>query len=374
MPIAEIITIGTELLLGEIQDTNTQYLARLLRDHGIDLYRTTMVGDNAQRVADTINEALLRADIIITTGGLGPTVDDPTREAVALAFGVETIYVPELWEQIQNRFQRFQRKPTENNRRQAYIPAGGFAVENLVGTAPAFIMEKDQRCVFCLPGVPKEMEYLVHNAVLPYLRTRYHLKGIIKARVLHSIGLGESSIDDLIGDLELQSNPTVGLLAHTGQVDIRITAKAESESEADEMIAICEATIRERIGDSIFGVDEQSIESVIAQMLEEKNLTALCVVDGITGQSIDLRLRQVRCERVRVADSMTIQTDHLRDASIWVRVKMEAIGARHQIDVETSIDGAYHKKNRSFGGPPQLAATWAVNVVFASLYHVVKYQ
>src|SRR5512136_2170133 len=124
MPSAEIITIGTELLLGEIDDTNATHIARELRDAGIDLYRKTTVGDNARRIAQIIQEALQRTDIIITTGGLGPTVDDPTREAVALAVGVEPEFRPELWEQIQNRFQRFGRKPTENNKRQAYVPTG----------------------------------------------------------------------------------------------------------------------------------------------------------------------------------------------------------------------------------------------------------
>ena len=122
MPTAEIITIGTEILLGEILDTNAQYLARALRDAGVDLYRKTTVGDNAQRIAQVIQEALARCEIVITTGGLGPTVDDPTRDAVALAVGVETEFRPELWEQIENRFQRFNRQPTENNKRQAFVP------------------------------------------------------------------------------------------------------------------------------------------------------------------------------------------------------------------------------------------------------------
>src|SRR4030066_332573 len=141
MPSAEIITIGTELLLGEIVDTNSRYLARCLRDAGIDLYRKTTVGDNVKRIAFAIQQALERCDIVITTGGLGPTVDDPTREAVALAVGVKSEFHPELWEQIRTRFTRLGRKPTENNRRQAYIPDGAIAVENPVGTAPIFILE-----------------------------------------------------------------------------------------------------------------------------------------------------------------------------------------------------------------------------------------
>jgi nicotinamide-nucleotide amidase len=233
MPSAEIITIGTEILLGEIVDTNARHLARALRDAGIDLYRKTTVGDNTKRIALAIQQSLERCDIVITTGGLGPTVDDPTREAVALAMGVENEYRPELWEQIQSRFRRFGRQPTENNRRQAYIPQGAIAIENPVGTAPIFIFESGHRVVISLPGVPREMEYLLQNAILPYLHQHYHIQGIIKARVLHTSGAGESQIDDLIGELEELSNPTVGLAAHSGQVDIRITAKADCPESAD---------------------------------------------------------------------------------------------------------------------------------------------
>ena len=193
MPSAEIITIGTEILLGEIVDTNARFLARCLRDIGVDLYRKTSVGDNAKRIAQAVQQALERCDFVITTGGLGPTVDDPTREAIALAMGVSTEFRPELWQQIEERFTRYGRQPTENNKRQAYVPETSIAVENPVGTAPAFIVETGNQAIISLPGVPREMEYLMKNAILPYLRQHYTLKGIIKARVLHTAGAGESS-------------------------------------------------------------------------------------------------------------------------------------------------------------------------------------
>ena len=182
MPSAEIITIGTEILLGDILDTNARFVARALRETGIDLYRKTTVGDNTGRIAQAIQQAMERCDIVLTTGGLGPTVDDPTREAVALAMGVEVEYHPELWEQIKARFQRFGRQPTENNMRQAYIPAGAIPVENPVGTAPSFAIERGHKTIISLPGVPREMEYLLEHTVLPYLRQRYHLTGTIKSR------------------------------------------------------------------------------------------------------------------------------------------------------------------------------------------------
>jgi len=248
MPSCEIIAIGTELLLGEIQDTNTQYLARNLRDVGIDLYRTTMLGDNAERIAQTIQECMGRAEIIITTGGLGPTVDDPTRQAVAMAVGVPLEYREDLWLQIQDRFKRFGRLATENNRRQAYIPQGAQAVENLVGTAPAFIYDTGERVIISLPGVPREMEYLMENVIFPFLKERYGLRGIIKALVLHASGIGESQVDELIGDLETLRNPTVGLLAKGGQIDIRITTKAESLEQANQLLHEYAILIRRRLG------------------------------------------------------------------------------------------------------------------------------
>ena len=286
MPAAEIITIGTEILLGEIIDTNAQFMARKLRDVGIDLYRKTTVGDNSGRICDAIQHALERCDIVITSGGLGPTVDDPTREAVALAMNVELDYRPELWTQIQSRFSRFGRQPTENNKRQAYVPKGAIAIENPVGTAPAFIIETDACAVISLPGVPREMEYLLENAVLPYLSKRFQLSGVIKTRTLHTVGAGESQIDDRIGDLEKLSNPTVGLAAHTGQVDVRITAKAGSEAEADRLIAEVEVEVRKRLGEWIYGADLEILEEIVLQILIRKGWTLAVVEAGLGGELI----------------------------------------------------------------------------------------
>src|SRR5512133_31700 len=164
MPTAELIAIGSALLLGEIVDTNTKYLARQLRDYGVDLYRSTTVGDNLQRITSLMQEALSRADIVITTGGLGPTVDDPTRDAAAQACYTQNEFHPELWEQIKQRFLKRSMNVSENNRKQAMIPAGAVVIENPVGTAPAFIMPISGKVLVCLPGVPREMEYLMQSA------------------------------------------------------------------------------------------------------------------------------------------------------------------------------------------------------------------
>ncbi len=269
---AEVITIGTELLLGEIVDTNSAYITRQLRDIGVNIFYLTTVGDNLNRIAEAIRISLSRADVVITTGGLGPTVDDMTRQAVAMATGHQLEFRPELFEQIKERFQQFGAKMSENNRVQAFIPTGSIPVYNRLGTAPCFIVETEQGAVISLPGVPREMKDILAQSVIPYLRERMGGKGIIKARVLRTAGIGESQIDVQIGDLETWSNPTVGLAAHTGQTDIRITARADTEAEADELIAKAETIIRERLGAYIFGVDKDRLEDVFIRLLNECNL------------------------------------------------------------------------------------------------------
>ncbi len=282
MPNLEIITIGTELLLGEIADTNSTYIARTLRDYGIDIYRITTIGDNPGRISSTIKEALRRANIIITTGGLGPTVDDPTRQAIADATGRKLIYVKELWDDIVERFKHYGRMPTENNRRQAYIPRGAVPIHNPVGTAPCFIVEIDSSYVIALPGVPHEMANVLHQSIIPYLKQVFLLESqIIKATVLHAASIGESVVDSLIGDLERYTNPTVGLLAHPGQVDIRVTVKANSTVEAEKLSKPVIDIIKERLGKNIYGTNEDTLESVICDFLKKNNLKVTIIEHGL---------------------------------------------------------------------------------------------
>jgi nicotinamide-nucleotide amidase len=286
---AEIITIGTELLLGEIVDTNATHIARQLRTVGLNLYYKTTVGDNEARSAEVINRALERAAVVITTGGLGPTVDDMTREAVAQATGRPLEFRPTLLEQIEARFKRWGARMSENNRRQAFVPQDAIPIENPVGTAPCFIVETERGVVISLPGVPREMEYLLEHEVLPYLRRKFDLRAIIKARVLRTAGMGESHIDAALGDLLTAANPTVGLAAHAGQTDVRITAKAESEAEADRLIAPIEAEVRGRLGVAIYGTGKETVEEVLSRHLAEAGLT-LAVAESGTGGLLTSRL------------------------------------------------------------------------------------
>jgi nicotinamide-nucleotide amidase len=372
MPSAEIITIGTEILLGEIVDTNAHFLARCLRDIGVDLYRKTSVGDNAKRIAQAVQQALDRCDIVITTGGLGPTVDDPTREAVALAMGVATEFRPDLWEQIQERFTRYGRQPTENNKRQAYVPQGSIAIENPVGTAPAFIVEAGKKAIISLPGVPREMEYLMKNAVLPYLRQHYTLKGIIKARVLHTAGAGESQIDDHIDDLERFSNPTVGLAAHSGQVDVRITAKAASEVEADAMIREVEATIRQRLGNWVYGADGETLEEMAIQHLQQRGWS-LTVVESDLGGKLLRRLAEssgvfrggeMLAERPKDGEALLAVTENYRQArgaDVGLGVAIYPHGEKQDVQVALITPEGQRTLQRPYGGPPEYAPRWALH-------------
>ena len=362
MPSAEIITIGTEILLGEIVDTNTRYIARTLRNMGVDLYRTVTIGDNVERIAEAIHNSMQRAEIVITTGGLGPTVDDPTREAVARAAGVELEFREDLWEQVVAIISRYGRKPSENQKRQAYIPTGAIGISNPVGTAPCFIVETERNAVISLPGVPNEMEYILHESVIPYLQNRFNLDQIIKIRVLHCAGLGEGMIDEKIDDLETLSNPTVGLAAHTGVVDIRIAAKAKNEVEADEMIADIENQIRERLGNVVFGTDEDKLEAITLKEVAKRGWTLTAIESGLDGLLARKIPHTVAIPNLKAASLMdtlrAARADANADAALGVAVYIEERAAEMAL-----ITPQGEKTHRiTYGGPPRSLPRWAVNL------------
>jgi len=371
MPSAEIITIGTEILLGEIVDTNTRYLSLKLREQGIDLYRQTTVGDNIQRIAQAIQSSLPNTDVIITTGGLGPTIDDPTRQAVAAALEIETEFRADLWEQIKDRHLRFGRTPTENNKRQAFVPQGAIAVENQVGTAPAFISETGNGAVIALPGVPREMEHIMETSIIPYLHQRMDLHEVIQARVIHTAGAGESQIDNLIGDLEQLSNPTVGLAAHAGRVDVRITAKARTGVEALALIEEVEKQVKERLGPWIFGADQDTLEQVALKNIESKGWKLAVLESGLKGELIHMLAADTgtfiggeMSTTLRSADDlMTWMENHpLRDrADVILGVALQLGEQRQEIYLAYRTPDIERLVPLSYGGPPGYASIWAAN-------------
>jgi len=295
-------------------------------------------------------------------------VDDPTRAAIARAFGLPLEFRPELWAQIEARFVRYGRKATENNRKQAYVPAGAIALENPVGTAPCFIVEHPDGAVISLPGVPRELEYMLEHAVLPYLRQRITLPAVIRSRTLRTVGIGESLIDAKIGDLEELSNPTVGLAAHPGQTDVRITAKAATGEEAEAMLQPLEADLRRRLGDFIYATGQVEVEEVVADLLAEKGQTAAVGEAGTAGD-VALRLARVpiaaqvfRGGTLAADDSPTTAADlaaTARGAADWglgVRVDLKADPPL----LEIALAGAegIDTQTLGFGGHPGLAVRW----------------
>ncbi len=386
MPSAEIITIGTELLLGETSDTNTRFIAQTLRGLGVDLYRTQTVGDNSGRIAAAVNDALQRADIVITTGGLGPTVDDPTRQAVAEAVGVTLEFHPDLWEQIVARIGRYGRMPTENQKRQAYIPKGAIVIENPVGTAPAFIVEvfppasgKKAGAIISLPGVPREMETLLVEAVIPYLQKRFKLQEIIKIRTMHVSGIGEGVLDSLIGDLETLDNPTVGLTAHSGIVDVRIAAKAVTPARAEGLIAKVEQDLRDRLGGNIFGADNDTLEGAVLDALAKRGWTLTSFERGLDGA---LQRRLEKAQRpiylgggaeARRKETLAQATEAVRqafNAAASIGIALTISSEKQGIDLVTITPLGHKERYLPYGGHPKNAARWAVNTALDRLFRI----
>jgi len=287
---AEILMIGTELLIGQIVDTNAAWLGQTLAEHGIHLYQKTTVGDNRARIVAALRGALERSDVVLCSGGLGPTEDDITRECVAEVFGVPLVYREDLFAAVLERFKHVRIAITENNKKQAWLPEGAEAIENPRGTAPGLIMKGTPGIVICMPGVPHELKGMVRDSVIPFLRAEFGMRGVLHYRALKVCGIGESRIDDRMGDLiNALSNPTVGLLANPEATRIRIAAHAETLEQAEAMIATVEAQVRERLPGLIFGADADTIESVVAALLVARGWK-LALLETTTGGMITQRL------------------------------------------------------------------------------------
>jgi nicotinamide-nucleotide amidase len=288
MPSVEIVTIGTELLLGHIVDTNAAHVARSLADNGVDVYAKHSVGDNAERLEAMLRGALARSDGVVTTGGLGPTVDDLTKHAVASAVGAELeLHEPSL-QAIERRLKAFGfAEIGENNRRQALVPSGAIVFDNPHGSAPGFVaVRADGKFVACMPGVPREMKPMLAERLLPWMAGRYGLRSAIYTRTLRTVGIAESELDRRIEDLfRSRANPKIAVLAHEGRVDVKIMAKANDRQAADALIAPLERDLRERIGPGIFGVDDETLEGAVVRALAGRGLQ-LATAESITGGAV----------------------------------------------------------------------------------------
>ena len=287
----ELIAVGTELLLGNIANTDAQFLSEELSALGLNVHYHSVVGDNPERLAQVVEHAKTRADIIITTGGLGPTYDDLTKTVLAACFGKELVLHEHSAARIRKFFEKMGREMTPNNLQQAMLPEGCTVLKNDWGTAPGCAFEAEGKHVIMLPGPPRECIPLFKSAAVPYLQQLS--EGIILSHSLKIFGMGESAVESLLRDtMNELTNPTLAPYAKTGEVELRITAKANTEEEAEALIAPVEQQVRGVLGDLIYGKDEPSLESAVVKLLTEKGLTLGCA-ESCTGGLFAKRLTDI---------------------------------------------------------------------------------
>lgn len=290
---AEICSIGTELLLGKSVNTNAAYLSKKLSGLGIDLFYQTTVGDNRLRLFKVLKRAMQRSDIVLATGGLGPTVDDITLEVIAQATQRRLILNPVVLKRIKDHFHRRHIAMPRANIRQALIPEGARSLKNEVGTAPGLIIPYDKKVLIALPGVPAEMELMMKNDVVPYLAKHFAGGWVIVQRIIKTTGLAESQINQKVKALlNLKPPLTVGIYVHTDRVDLNITAKAKDVRQGQRLIMPVERKIRQRLKEYIYGEDRQTLEEVVAQALNKTGRT-LAVAESCTGGLISKGLTNI---------------------------------------------------------------------------------
>jgi len=269
---AEIIPVGTEILLGNIIDIDSSFLANQLPLLGIDLYFISTVGDNQERLVDTLKQAWKRADLIITTGGLGPTQDDITREAIGELVSEELTVDEKLWQELQDLFSRYLREIPQSNIKQATIIPSAQIIPNRMGTAPGWWVEKDDHIIIALPGPPDEMKLMWQEGILPKLKQRVTGE-VILSRIIKTFRLAEAKVDELVAHVSKLSNPTLATYIKPDGVYLRITAKAKEKTEAQRLISQSEEQIRSVLSSYIWGVDDDTLDSVIGELLRAKNLS-----------------------------------------------------------------------------------------------------
>jgi nicotinamide-nucleotide amidase len=288
---AEIIGIGTELLLGQIANENARWISERLAGIGVDVLHHQAVGDNLERIADAFRLAMSRADVVISTGGLGPTQDDITRDGLALALGVELVRHPDLEELIRAKFAALGREMPASNLLQALVPAGARAIVPERGTAPGIVAEAGGVVVYALPGVPAEMREMMEGTVLPELAARSG--ATIVSRVLRCTGIGESRVAEILDDLfQGRANPTVAFLAAAGEVKVRITAKASTREEAEALIEPVAAEALRRLGDVVFSTADEALEEAVGRLLRAAGRTLACG-ESLTGGGLGARITSV---------------------------------------------------------------------------------
>ncbi|RIK11121.1 MAG: competence/damage-inducible protein A [Acidobacteria bacterium] len=350
----EIVSVGTELLLGDIVDTNSAWLGRELTSAGIDICHQTTVGDNLPRIRQTLEQALARADAVIVTGGLGPTPDDITREAIADVMGVGLVRNSEIERLIASIFRSRDRSMPESNMRQADVPAGARWIEQRLGTAPGLICPLADRVIYALPGVPHEMEEMFTRAVLPDLRERSGQTGVIVSRVIKTWGASESAVADMIAErVEQQGNPTIAFLAGGGEIKVRLTAKAPSREEAMALIADEERAVTELLKNYAFGTDGETLAYALGREVREKGIH-LAVAESLTGGMVGSAIVDVPGASDWFLGSAVVYTNHAKTSLLGIDPGLlETHGAVSAECARAMAEGA----RRIFGADVALSCT-----------------
>ncbi len=366
---AELISVGTELLLGQILNTNAQFLSRRLSLIGVDVYHQITVGDNPQRLEDALAEAFSRSELVILTGGLGPTADDLTKETVAAYFGLEMREDPQSRADLEAWFSKSGREMTPNNLKQAAFPVGSHILPNARGTAPGCIVEKDGKIAAVLPGPPYEMSQMYEKYVEPFLKQRC-LAGI-HSRVLRLFGIGESSCEYQLRDLMQSANPTVAPYAGFGEVTLRLTVKCENDEDPGSWLDPLEQEIRSRVGQYVYAVGEEKLQAVVARLLCEKEKT-LAVAESLTGGMICAQL--VECPGVSAAllEGCVAYSNEAKMRTLGVREEtLRAHGAVSQQTALEMAEGIRRHAGADFGlattgiaGPGGATAEKPVGLVY----------
>jgi nicotinamide-nucleotide amidase len=286
---AEVIGVGTEILLGQIANTNAQWISEKLAEIGVDVLHHQVVGDNVDRIADGFRQALSRADVVIATGGLGPTQDDVTREGLAKALGVSLLRHPEIEEFLREKFAGFGRHMPEINLVQGDVPEGGRYILPQRGTAPGLVCDSGGKVVYVVPGVPAEMREMMQGTILPELAERGGTAAIV-SRVLRCTGIAESRVAELLADLfEANTNPTIAYLASSGEVKVRLTAKAPTQGEAEELLAPLADEVAGRLAPHVFTTGNEELEEAVGRELRSRRKTVACA-ESLTGGGLAKRL------------------------------------------------------------------------------------
>jgi nicotinamide-nucleotide amidase len=344
---AEILSVGTELLLGQIVDSNAAYIARALAELGIDVFFKQTAGDNPQRIQDALRLALSRAEAVLITGGLGPTEDDLTVDAVAAALGEELVEDPAVSEHVRTFFAARGRTPTSNVFKQALVPRSARVIPNTRGTAPGIHLERDGRMIFIMPGVPYEMEEMMREYVVPLLRARAG-GDVIRSVVLRVTGEGESAVEMRIKDLLAHTTPTVAPYAKLGEVHLRLTAKGPADAVA-EQLAAGERRVRERLGELVYGRDDESLEQVVGSMLAARGET-LAVAESCTGGLLAQRITSVPGSSAYFVEGVVAYSNQAKMALLDVpRALLEGQGAVNAEVAEAMADGIRHQSGATYG-------------------------